>query len=198
MPPSSAGKSRGTVVFLGDSNEVFPAKQVGVALLDRSNGYIVVNVARPGASIRFGGPTNDYWLERIADTRAAMTPDAWVINLGINDTAGPGSTSGRGYASYDTKIDWLLSKLGKAPVIWTNLPTKIEPAFRAKGCNAVNAALAQAKARHANLHVLDWAAIANDHPAFIGPPREVHLTDAGCVAWATLIARGLDALFPIP
>lgn len=205
--PTSAGRSRGTIVFLGDSNEVFPAAEIDIALLNRDNGYIVVNVARPGSTIRYGDcpasvthcSTNNYWQARISDLTAAVHPDVYVIDLGINDTAYLGTSTTTGYAAYGTKIDWLVNQLGNTPIAWTNLPCKAEPPARLKGCQAVNAALSAAQSRHANLHLLDWGTVANQHPNYVGaPPGAVHLTPAGNVAYAQLVAKRLDAMFKVP
>jgi hypothetical protein len=197
----SVGDSRGTVVFLGDSNEVVSASWIAGDLLDRDHGYIDVNIATAGSTIRYGDcqahtncPTYDYWKARVADTVKSVHPDVFVIDLGINDTVSPGDGTGVGYKNYGAKIDWLLSLLGSTPVLWTNLPCKIEPLNRRTGCVTVNAALKAA--RHANLRVLDWARVANSHPGFIGGYGEIHLTNSGQAAWAKLVGDALDAQFP--
>jgi GDSL-like lipase/acylhydrolase family protein len=203
---TSTGRARATVVFLGDSNEVLPATSIAIDLLTRDNGYIVVNVARPGATIRYGDcpqrtscATYNYWQSRVLDTLAAVHPDVFVVNLGINDAARPGTETTPGYVSYGAKIDWLLSRLGSTPVVWSNLPCKSEPSFYATGCKAVNAAIAAARSRHSNLTLLNWGAVANAHPKYVGaPPNGVHLTAAGEAAWAGLITDKLDSMFGLP
>ena len=129
----STGNTRATAVFLGDSNEVLSGTDLAVSLLNRDNGYIVVEVARPGATIRFGDCTQrttcttyDYWQSRVVDTLAAVQPDVWVVDLGINDANRPGTPTSPGYSNYGAKIDWLMNLLGSTPVVWTNLPCKIE------------------------------------------------------------------------
>jgi len=205
----SSGRIRAVAVMVGDSNEALPATEVAAELLNRDNGYAVVNISRPGATIRAPDcawnnhtcASYDFWQHRLADARARIAPDAWIVDLGINDTVRAGSANGPGYANYAAKIDWLLAQLGKGRVLWTNLPCKIEPANRARGCAAVNAALADAPARHANLTVIDWAGVANGHRDYLGPADTfgaVHLTVRGRVAWAHLVATRLDALFPNP
>jgi len=201
--PTSTGVPRGTVVFLGDSNEVLSGTALDLDLLDRPNGYVVVNVARPGATIRFGDcarrvpcPTYNFWKARVAGTLATVRPDVWIVDLGINDTVGPGTAGSPGFANYGDKIDWLMHLLGDVPVLWTNLPCKAEPSSRSAGCNAVNAALAHAPGRHTNLDVLRWDAVANPHPEYLGaPPAGVHLTAAGAAAWSALVTHRLDAMF---
>jgi hypothetical protein len=208
-PRGSSGRVRAVAVMLGDSNETLPATEVADQLLNRDNGYALVNIARPGATIRAPDcagtdqtcATYDFWQHRVADARARIDPDAWVVDLGINDTVRAGSANGPGYSNYAAKIDWLLAQLGKARVLWTNLPCKIEPASRARGCAAVDAALARAPSRHANLTVVDWAGVANEHREYLGPDNTfgaVHLTLAGRSAWARLIATRLDAQFSMP
>lgn len=201
----SIGRTRATVVFLGDSNEVLSGTDIDLELLNRDYGYLVVNIARPGATIRYGDcthpnscPTYNYWQARVADTLAAVRPSAWVVDLGINDTVEPGAPTRRGYAHYGSKIDWLMHLLGSTRVLWTNLPCKIEPTNRRVGCNQVNDALAQAVARHRNLEVLDWASEADQHPGYLGAPNGIHLTPAGAQAWADLVSAHLDSRFTQP
>ena len=128
-----------------------------------------------------------------------MHPDAYVVDLGVNDTAEPGTATGPGYADYGAKIDWLLQVLGPVPVYWSNLPCRIEPAARLAGCTVVDAALTGATARHHNLIVIDWARVADTHRDYLGATTHgfgnVHLTDPGAKAWAGLVARTLDARF---
>jgi hypothetical protein len=202
----SAGHVRAVVVFLGDSNDVIAATQTDAALLDRDNGYAVVNIARPGSVAREPDcpghavpcATYDYWQARVADMRAAVQPDAYVIDLGINDTKVPGTATTPGYAGYAAKIDWLLASLGDVPVTWSTLPCKIEPPRRTKGCVAVNSALSSARARHRNLVLMGWAAVANKHRNYLGSSgtfNAVHLTLSGADAYAKLVAKTLDAHF---
>jgi hypothetical protein len=204
-PTPSTGQTRATAIFLGDSNEVLAGTDLDLSLLSRNYGYVVVNVARPGATIRYGDctqgtncPTYDYWRARIADTLASVRPEVWVIDLGINDAARLGTATSPGYSSYGAKIDWLMNLLGSTPVVWTNLPCKIEPTTLRTGCAAVNQALVSARSRHPNLFVLDWASAANQHPDYLGPPGGVHLTTAGGGAWAGLVTQRLDSMFAAP
>ena len=203
----SSGHVRAVVVLLGDSNETIPGLEIANALLDRPDGYALVNIARPGSTIRTADcasdtapcSTYDFWQTRVADLKARVRPEAYVIDLGINETSHPGRATGPGYAHYDLKIDWLLAQLGKVPVYWSNLPCKIEPPNRAEGCTAVDRALAAAPTRHHNLTVIDWADVANGHREYLGAANtfwDIHLTDAGGNAWADLVARDLDARFP--
>jgi hypothetical protein len=205
----SSGHTRGVVVFLGDSNETIPASAIADALLNRDYGYVFVNTARPGATIRTADchgttdpcPTYNYWQARVGDVRKALRPDAWVIDLGINDTVRAGTVNGPGYAQYGMKVDWLMSKLGGTRVYWTNLPCTIEPKNRATGCRAVNDALAQATTRHTNLRLLDWSKAASGHREYLGQAGTfwaVHLTQKGQRAWAKLITARLDGAFAAP
>ena len=138
---SSAGRVHAVVVFLGDSNDVIAATQIDQSLLGRDRGYAAVNIPRPGAVLRQPDSagndvkceTYDYWQTRVADMRTRVRPDAYVVDLGINDTGTLGTSTTPGYADYGTKVDWLLASLGNVPVFWTNLPCDIEPASRGPG-----------------------------------------------------------------
>jgi hypothetical protein len=187
---NTAGTPVGTVAFVGDSNLLYGGSAFDLTLSDRAHGYIVVNVARSGATIR--SEDGAYWTARLAALKAAVRVDAYVINLGINDTVSPGTSTTNGYAKYGEKIDWLLGQLkSSTPVIWSNLPCQIEPPQRAAGCAAVNNALAAATSRHPNLTVADWATAANDHPEWISG---IHYTTRGLVEYAFLIFDALAQL----
>jgi hypothetical protein len=183
------GTPAGTVAFVGDSNLLIGGTALDLALSDRLRGYLVVNSARSGAAIRSHG--GGFWDARLAGLKRAIDADAYVVNLGINDTASPGSMDGAGYGNYGKKIDWLLSRIdAKVPVLWSNLPCEIEPADRAKGCAAVNRALIGARSRHRNLTVVDWAKTANRRRDWI---FGIHYTPGGQAAYAKAIAAALDA-----
>ncbi len=171
-----------------------------MALLDRPNGYELVNIARGGSSIRFPDcprcTTGLYWKTRLAALKSTVEPDAYVVDFGINDTGGPGLPTSYGYADYGQKIDWLMPLFDGKPVLWTNLPCPIEPASRQHGCNIVNEALRDARSRWPNLTILGWNLIASSHPGFLGPPLGVHLTDPGARYWSAMVAGALDSRFP--
>ena len=202
----SAATSTTTTIpaFVGDSNVLLATGPLAEQFVLREDSYPFVIVARSGAGLRFsscpGGAepcaTNQYWRSRLAAVRAKVQPDVYVVNLGVNDTAAPGTATTPGFVGYPKKIDDFLALLGNRPVLWTNLPCVIEPAARRLGCSVVNAALRAAPARHPNLTVLDWAAFADPHPgymaAFLGG---VHYTPVGYAAWTKLVATALESRF---
>jgi len=171
-------------------SRILPLNCPDLTLADRVNGDIVVNVSRSGAAIR--SHRGAFWRSRLTALKAAVAVDAYVIDLGINDTSQPGTPTTIGYAAYGQKIDWLLDQLtSSVPVVWSNLPCAIEPAKLAAACATVNDALAAARSRHPNLTVADWAATANSHPDWI---TGIHYTSRGFVEYARLVARTLAAL----
>jgi hypothetical protein len=202
--PHGAANATTVPAIVGDSNVLLATGALSLTFFNRNDTFPVVVIARVGSGIRFTDcspdskrcATNDYWKVRLGDVLRRVHPDAYVVNLGVNDTAQLGTATTQGYAGYENKIDYFLALLGNRPVLWTNLPCRIEPKQRLVGCNAVNAALASAPSRHRNLTVLDWAQVANAHPewmaAFAGG---VHYTASGYAAWSSLVANELDARF---
>ena len=205
VPRSDAGV-RATIMFVGDSNVAYSLSALATALTDRDQAYQVIDVARAGTGIRTpdchqGGdrcPSGDYWKIRLPDALQHVTPDGFVVNLGINDTSFVGAATGPGYAAYGAKIDWLMHLLPAAkPVWWSNLPCVIEPKDRAAGCAAVNDALAAAAHRWRNLVVIDWAATADGHQDYLfSNLKGIHLSGPGAQAYANLVAKALDHHFP--
>ena len=203
-PVPSAGHVRAKVAFIGDSNIAFGATAIAEALTERNEPYELIDLASGGTSIRAQDcpawtpcTTFNYWKLRLSEARAV--PGAWVVNLGINDTWSAGTATSPGWVGYPAKIDWLMALLGSKPVIWTNLPCHIEPATLRTPCVAINQALAAAPARWPNLTILDWRTVANAHPEWMidfGKWYAVHYDAAGQTAWATLVAKALDARFP--
>jgi hypothetical protein len=202
----NAGHVRATVMLVGDSNIAVALSSIAFELTGRDEAYQLVDVARAGAAIRTDDcpaltpncATHDFWEHRLAEALQRVSPDGFIVNLGINDTDAPGTPDTQGYTGYDAKIDWLMHLLPAAkPVLWSNLPCDIEPKTRAVGCAAVNAAIKAAPRRWPYLIVLDWASVATGHPNYVLPARgEVHLSVQGGLAWADLIAKTLDARFP--
>jgi hypothetical protein len=80
-------------------------------------------------------------------------------------------------------------------VLWTNLPCSILPPGYETGCATVDQALMDAQARHEDLHVLDWAAVADGHPEWVDPDG-VHYTHEGSKAYADFLRDALDAIVP--
>lgn len=215
----SGAHNRGVIMFLGDSNisrggkwPVWDLTHGKGGLLDADhldNNYVPVFVARAGAGIRTADclaarkscKTYDYWKIKLRETFKNVRPNAIVIGLGINDTMSLGSESSPGYSEYAKKIDWLMKLLPRnLPVLWTNLACDIEPTVRLGACDMVNDALALAPKRWPNLRVLDWAAVAKNHPEYMDhnlpTVYRIHYSDAGYAAWSQLVVRALDAKFP--
>ena len=204
---SVATKSRAdhvpaAVSLVGDSNITFGSTQIALAFTQRDAPYAVVDLARGGTSIRSPDcamtqtscATHNFWQARLAQANAKIATDAYVVDLGINDTAGVGTASSPGYSRYSAKIDWMMPNFHGKPVFWTNLPCAIEPPARAAGCAIVNAALAGAALRWHNLKVIDWASVANSHPEYI-KTGDVHYRPAGLLAWAATVAGATDKTF---
>jgi lysophospholipase L1-like esterase len=199
---STGGKT--IPAFIGDSNILLAAGALSLTFFNRNDSFPLVIVAQVGSGIRFSDcpgesepcATHDYWRLRLDKVLSKVKPDVYVVNLGINDTSKPGSSTTPGYAEYGKKIDYFLALLDNRPVLWTNLPCKIEPKSRLTGCNAVNAALVAAASRHRNLTVLDWASVAEPHPTWMAKAvGGVHYTTAGYAAWSGLVAKSLESRF---
>jgi hypothetical protein len=201
---------RGVVVVIGDSNVVESATSFTNTLSNRDNGYVPVLFAHDRGAIRETDcqateqtnqpcTTYDFWKIRLQEGLPKIDGDAFVIELGVNDTASPGTPTTTGYSGYDGKVDYLMALLpSDKPVLWTNLPCPIEPSSRQRGCAAVNAALAAASARWPNLTVLDWEAAAGNHTEWLTAPGDVHYKRVGQDAWSGLVVAALDARFPDP
>lgn len=182
---TSPGASHGVILFVGDSNITLGAGQIEMAATagpHHNDPYIPVFASTIGATT-----ADAIWPARLATVLGQVHPDAVVVDLGINDAV-------NGYVNYAAKIDTLLAQLGNVPVLWTNLPCTIEQRSTRHGCTIINAALAASVHTHSNLTVLNWAAQANPHPAWISPVAPaVHLTVVGRTAWAALVVTALDA-----
>lgn len=199
---SSTATVRAFVAFVGDSNEVVMSQFVAGDLLERANPYAMINVATPGSGIRTrdcrGCTTGLYWQRRLTSLTRQVQPDAYVVDLGINDSVTAGAATTVGFAGYGAKIDWLMRLFNGKPVFWTNLPCLIEPAHYQTGCRAVDAALRAATKRWSNLRLLNWARIADLHPEYLTAGYwGIHLTDTGGPAWAKLVTLALNNRFRI-
>ena len=204
-------RSRGVVLFVGDSNVTLSAGQVmaRMTLGDHYNdAYIPVFAPRFGATIRThdcaresGCTTYNYWQIRLRETLLKVKPDAIVNDLGINDTTRPGTQTTPGYAFYGAKIDWFMRLIPRTtPVFWTNLACLIEPVRRWDGCKVVNQALAVAQGRWPNLVLVNWAVSARSHPEYLvgGNRSNVHLTATGASVWIARVTAAMDARLPAP
>jgi hypothetical protein len=142
-------------------------------------------------------PCNQYlWQTKIQDTAGVSDADAYVVDLGINDTLSPDDALSVGYSHYPMKIDWLMRLFGNKPVLWTNLPCEIEPPERQTGCAVVNWTLAMATERWPNLTILRWRRVAIAHPEWVaGSFANIHLWPAGLQAWTSLVKDALEQQF---
>jgi hypothetical protein len=205
--PTKRGADRvpAAVTLVGDSNITLGSTQIAIALTQRDSPYAVVDLARGSTTIRSSDcplgvltcATYNFWRTRLVEANARIASDAYVVDLGINDTSGPGSPTGRGYAGYPAKIDWMMRLFAGKPVFWTNLPCALEPHARAVGCAVVNASLAAATRRWPNLRLINWARVADAHPGYM-TAGDIHYRTGGDLAWATTVARALDRTFRQP
>lgn len=204
---SKNAHNRGVIALVGDSNITLASTNIIWELTwmqHNDNAYAPVFLSRVGSGIRTPDciastcTTTDFWKIKFAETWPKLKPNVVVVNLGINDTASIGTSTGPGYSYYGKKIDWLMQIMpaGKK-VLWSNLPCAIEPANRKTGCNYINNSLNQAKGRWSNLIILDWASIANSHPEYINT-GDVHYTGAGNAAYSKALVDKLDTLLPVP
>lgn len=116
----------------------------------------------------------------------------WVLALGTTDAANLAAGGARTAAE---RIDRMMATIGDDPVLWVNVKT-LDPeddAWANTHMIAWNQALAEAAARHPNLHVYDWAAVVQD--AWFQDDG-IHYTTAGNVERARLIADALLAAYP--
>jgi lysophospholipase L1-like esterase len=204
--PRNSG-TRAVVLFAGDSNITLAAAEIDWALTwqeHEDNGYVPVMASRVGATIRTpdclepdGCSSFDYWADKLASIEDRVQPDVIVVNLGVNDAGEEGTATTPGYADYDAKVDWFMQLTGDIPVLWTNRPCALEPPDVQPGCEVVNAALARAPERWANLTVLDWSERSGTDREVLAA-GDVHLTPAGRTRWTELVVEALDAEFPTP
>ncbi len=201
-----AGSVRGVVAFIGDSNIVYGANRRDMIMTPSEIGYVPIDMAAAGAAIRWNGCRStgpcpnpaflDYWKTRIPLVRSKLNPDAYVVELGINDTGILGTASTRGYANYGTKIDYIMGLLPtNRPILWTNLPCSLEPSQDQTGCGIINTALSDAKSRWPNLTIVGWCSAAKGHPEYM-KPSNIHYTDAGNDAYTNLVVAVLNTKLP--
>jgi hypothetical protein len=194
---------RGVVLFVGDSNEVRAGTAINFAFLNRPNAYLPTVAARSGIGIR-GSPfcsscaDSDFWKVKLSGVTANIPKfSAVVVDLGINDSYGPGPTTTAtrpGYSFYADKIDWLMQQLpADTPILWTNLPCSVEPAIAVTGCKIVNGALSSAPQRWPNLTVVDWRGVAFNKPSYMEAKGSVHYSTTGYAAWSKIVVDALDA-----
>ena len=106
-------------------------------------------------------------------------PRVVVVSVGTNDD--PGRVAGFARIVHET-----VSLVGPSRcVVWSTIA---RPPYQGVSYAAFNRVLRAAARRHANLRVLDWAAMADAHPAWFGRDG-VHPTTAGYRARASATAR---------
>jgi lysophospholipase L1-like esterase len=116
----------------------------------------------------------------------------WILALGTNDAAdvAAGSTFG-----LKTRINQMMSIIGRQPVMWVNVITLPNAAtyYSESGMRRWNADLLAACSRYPMMRVFDWAAVAKPQ-WFI--PDGIHYTPVGYIARTKAIARALVKAFP--
>lgn len=106
-------------------------------------------------------------------------PRVVVVSAGTNDD--PGRVSG-----FARVVRRTLAIAGPSRcVVWSTI---VRPPYEGVSYAGYNRALETIARRHANLHVLDWAAMARAHPSWFGPDG-VHPSMAGYRARAAAVAR---------
>ena len=109
----------------------------------------------------------------------ASLPAVIVVSAGTNDD--PGRVSGFARVVLET-----LAVAGPHRcVVWATI---VRPPYRGVAYDGYNRALAAIARTHANLRVLDWAAMARAHPSWFGRDG-VHPTMTGYRARAAATAR---------
>jgi peptidoglycan/LPS O-acetylase OafA/YrhL len=115
----------------------------------------------------------------------------WVIALGTNDTADVyvGSSVG-----VDSRIERMMSVLGKQPVLWVNVKSLVSSGpYNESNMQDWDNALLQECSKYPSMHVYDWASVVKDG-WFI--PDGIHFTTPGYAARGRLIANALAEAFP--
>ena len=115
----------------------------------------------------------------------------WVLALGTNDTADVyvGSSVG-----IDTRIQRMMSAIGKQPVLWVNDKSLVSSGpYSESNMQDWDDALIEQCSKYPNMHVYDWASVVKDG-WFI--PDGIHFTTPGYAARGRLIANALAEAFP--
>ena len=176
-----------------------------IAFTRRDAPYAVVDLARSGAAIRSSDstwrawvatpcPTRNFWRTRLAEANAKIATDAYVVDLGINDTEAPGTPTSsrlRGISGED--------RLDDAPVRRQTRDLD-EPAVRDR------AARPGGGLRHRErVAGRGDSAVARPHPHRLGgrsrthTPSTCHNCSAACctraraaTAWASIVVAATD------
>jgi hypothetical protein len=171
---------------LPDPAEQLPARyaDVGVKhlLMDASGGRSIVE-ALPG-QVNGYNVAEAWWNQGYRG--------CWVFALGTNDTANVSAGSAVGLTA---RIDEMMSVAHGEPVLWVNTVTELSSGpWSEANEQAWDAALVSALSRYPNMHILNWAELAQ--PGWFLPDG-IHYDEAGCAARAQAIAQGLANAFPL-
>jgi lysophospholipase L1-like esterase len=115
----------------------------------------------------------------------------WVIALGTNDTADIAVGSN---FSLDQRVKEMMSVIGNQQVLWLNAKSLVSSGpYAESNMQKWNSALMNACAKHPNMRVFDWAAVAHDSWF---QADGIHYTTPGYAERAHLIADALATAFP--
>jgi peptidoglycan/LPS O-acetylase OafA/YrhL len=115
----------------------------------------------------------------------------WIIALGTNDVANVAVGSSVGLR---TRINRMMSFIGKQPVLWVSVVTLVgSGSYAEPGMQRWNSDLIAACERYPNMRVFDWGAFAKPK-WFIRDG--IHYYSPGYVARAHLISQALVTAFP--
>jgi hypothetical protein len=197
-PPPGTTSCR-SVAHLGDSTSVGlispsvlpnPADRIGAqyARVGAVDQRLEISGARSIVET-LPGQINAYDTAR--NLRAAGFRGCWVFALGTTDTA---NVAVGGSVSRATRIDRMMSVAAGEPVLWVNVRTLVtQGAWSNANMQLWNAELLQARSRHPNLRIFDWASVAQ--PGWFSGDQ-VHYTSIGYAARARHIADALAATYP--
>jgi hypothetical protein len=198
-PPGPPMTSCKTVVHLGDSTSI---GLFSTAYLPKPADRIDAQYARVGVATtqnevsgarsvveHLKDQTNAE--DRALQLKAGGYEGCWVLALGTTDAADIAAGSKH---FEDERIDRMMKAVDGDPVLWVNVKT-IETKGNWANPNMVkfDQVLDGARARYPNLHVYDWAAVAQDNWF---TTDKIHYTSAGYAQRARLIADALAAEIP--
>ena len=168
------------VLVIGDSNLFLADAKVREEI--RSVGLQPVMFEVSGKGLK---DEDTLFLPRLPAFVSGGNPAAVVVALGANDAPDPANSS-----TFAARLDKLMPVFGDRPVIWLTHTTK-RPEPAGSGAVAVNTAIRDAPSRWPNLHVLDFGATLDEHPAWIDTDH-LHLKADGQTAFASAIVREVE------
>jgi len=174
-----------TISACGTSVESSKVLVVGDSILNQSVDEVRAELEQEGwapAIVAYGGTAIEQWITHLPQLVADHDASVVVLELGTNNCAEDVCPL------IQDQINQALQAVeGAEQVVWLNVQTA--PDYP-KGAEDVNAALAAAQQSIPNLEIVDFSEEFAGHPEWLdqqGP----HLTDAGQVAFAGLIADAL-------